>query len=211
MARLICLFGGTFDPVHYGHLRPLDELQQVLAADVVHIIPASIPPHRSTPRASSRQRVDMLELALREYPGFVLDTRELEQEGPSWTVLSLQSLRQQYPDESLCLVMGSDAFAGLPSWYHWQEIWGLAHIIVIERAGFERPDRPEWAAGHLVEGVSSLRSSTCGGILYVSLKGVDISATDIRLRLSTGQDVTALLNAEVIAYIQQNSLYRELN
>jgi nicotinate-nucleotide adenylyltransferase len=80
VARLICLFGGTFDPVHYGHLKPLDELQQILAADAVHIIPASVPPHRSIPRASSQQRVDMLELALQEFPAFVLDTRELKRE-----------------------------------------------------------------------------------------------------------------------------------
>jgi nicotinate-nucleotide adenylyltransferase len=207
MARLICLFGGTFDPVHYGHLQPLHELQQTLMADVVHIFPASIPPHRSTPRATSRQRLEMLELALHEYPDFVLDTRELEREGPSWTALTLQSLRKQYPDDSLCLVMGSDAFAGLPSWYHWQEILDLAHIIVIERAGFDKPGRPEWATDSLQEDVSSLRRSTCGGILYVSLKGVDISATDIRLRLSTGQPVTGLISDEVITYIHQNGLY----
>ncbi len=207
MARLICLFGGTFDPVHYGHLKPLDELQKILAADVVHIIPASVPPHRSIPHASSQQRVDMLERALHEFPGFVLDTRELERSGPSWTVLTLQSLRQQYPDDSLCLVMGSDAFAGLPSWYHWQEIFKLAHIIVIERAGFEKPGRPDWAVDYLVEDIASLRSSKCSGILHVSLKGVDISATDIRMRLTKGQDVSGMLNDEVISYIHQNSLY----
>ena len=207
MARLICLFGGTFDPVHRGHLEPLHELQQTLMADAVHIIPASIPPHRSTPRANSRQRLEMLELALGEYPDFVVDTRELEREGPSWTVLTLQSLRKQYPDDSLCLVMGSDAFADLPSWYHWQEILDLAHIIVIERAGFEKPGRPEWATDYLREDVSSLRSSTCGGILHVSLKSVDISATDIRSRLSTGQPVTGLLSDEVITYIHKNGLY----
>ena len=207
MARLICLFGGTFDPVHRGHLEPLHELQQTLMADAVHIIPASIPPHRSTPRANSRQRLEMLELALGQYPDFVLDTRELEREGPSWTVLTLQSLRKQYPDDSLCLVMGSDAFADLPTWYHWQEILDLAHIIVIERAGFEKPGRPEWATDYLREDVSSLRSSTCGGILHVSLKSVDISATDIRSRLSTGQPVTGLLSDEVITYIHKNGLY----
>ena len=207
MARLICLFGGTFDPVHYGHLKPLDELQQILAADAVHIIPASVPPHRSIPRAGSQRRVDMLELALHEYPDFILDTRELERSGPSWTVLTLQSLRQQYPDDSLCLVMGSDAFAGLSSWYHWQEIMKLAHIIVIERAGFEEPDRPDWAVDYLLEDAASLRSSKCSGILHVSLKGVDISATDIRMRFAKGQDVRGMLNDEVIAYIHQNSLY----
>ena len=157
MRRLICLFGGTFDPVHYGHLKPLDELQQYLAADAVHVLPASVPPHRPAPLASSEQRLNMLQLALREYPGFILDSRELERSGPSWTVLTLQSFRQQYPDASLCLVMGSDAFNGLTSWYHWQQIPQLANIIVIERAGMETATRPDWATEHLVRDVDSLR------------------------------------------------------
>lgn len=197
--------------MHYGHLQPLDELQQILEADAVHIIPASVPPHRSSPLASSKQRVDMLKLALSEYPDFVLDTRELERDGPSWTVLTLQSLHQQYPDDKLCLVMGSDAFAGLPSWYHWQEILTLAHIVVIERTGFKHPTRPDWALDYLTEDVASLRRSSYPVILSVSLRGVDISATDIRERLINGQDVCGLLNDEVVAYIHQNNLYLELN
>jgi nicotinate-nucleotide adenylyltransferase len=208
MSRLICLFGGTFDPVHYGHLKPLEELQQTLVADAVHILPASVPPHRPAPQASSQQRVEMLELALRDYPGFFLDTRELERSGPSWTVLTLQSFRQQYPDDSLCLVMGSDAFADLPTWYHWQEILQLAHIIVIERAGMEADTRPDWATDYLVEDVASLRYRKCSSIMHVSLKGVDVSATDIRQRLATGQDVRGMLPDEVITYISQNRLYQ---
>ena len=149
----------------------------------------------------------MLKLALAEYPEFVLDTRELERDGPSWTVLTLQSLRQQYTEDRLCLVMGSDAFADLPSWYHWQEILTLTHIVVIERAGFEKPGRPDWALEYLVDDVASLRSSRSSGVLYVSLEGVDISATDIRKRLKNGQDVSGLLNDEVIKYIHQNRLY----
>lgn len=208
MPRLICLFGGTFDPIHYGHLKPLEELQQYLAADAIHILPASVPPHRPPPQASSRQRLDMLQLALRDYPGFILDTRELERSGPSWTVLTLQSFRQQYPDDSLCLVMGSDAFKDLPAWYHWQQIPQLAHVIVIERAGMETVSRPLWATDHLVDDVEILRKSHCSGILFVSLNGYDISATEIRQRLHTRQDVTGMLPQQVIKYIYQNRLYQ---
>ena len=208
MRRLICLFGGTFDPVHYGHLKPLNELQQYLAADAVHVLPASVPPHRPAPLASSEQRQTMLQLALREYPGFILDSRELERSGPSWTVLTLQSFRQQYPDASLCLVMGSDAFDGLSSWYHWQQIPQLANIIVIERAGMKTAKRPDWATEHLVRDVDSLRESKSSSILYVSLKGYDISATEIRQRMAQKLDVTGMLPDNVIDYIRQNGIYQ---
>ncbi len=208
MRRLICLFGGTFDPVHYGHLKPLNELQQYLAADAVHVLPASVPPHRPAPLASSEQRQTMLQLALREYPGFILDSRELERSGPSWTVLTLQSFRQQYPDASLCLVMGSDAFDGLSSWYHWQQIPQLANIIVIERAGMKTAKRPEWATEHLVRDVDSLRESKSSSILFVSLKGHDISATEIRQRMAHKLDVTGMLPDKVIDYIRQNGIYQ---
>jgi nicotinate-nucleotide adenylyltransferase len=208
MQRLICLFGGTFDPVHYGHLKPLNELQQYLAADAVYVLPASVPPHRPAPLASSEQRQNMLQLALREYPGFILDSRELERSGPSWTVLTLQSFRQQYPDASLCLVMGSDAFNGLSSWYHWQQIPQLANIIVIERAGMKTAKRPDWATEHLVRDVDSLRESKSSSILFVSLKGYDISATEIRQRMAQKLDVTGMLPDNVIDYIRQNGIYQ---
>ena len=208
MRRLICLFGGTFDPVHYGHLKPLNELQQYLAADAVYVLPASVPPHRPAPQASSEQRQNMLQLALREYPGFILDSRELERSGPSWTVLTLQSFRQQYPDASLCLVMGSDAFNGLSSWYHWQQIPQLANIIVIERAGMKTAKRPDWATEHLVRDVDSLRESKSSSILFVSLKGYDISATEIRQRMAQKLDVTGMLPDKVIDYIRQNGIYQ---
>ncbi len=207
MTGLICLYGGTFDPVHYGHLKPLHELQQKLAADTVYILPASIPPHRPVPQASSRQRVEMLQLALQEYPDFILDSRELERSGPSWTVLTLQSFRQQYPEHSLCLVMGSDAFAGLPTWYHWQEIFQLANIIVIERACEAAFSTPGWAAAYMIDDMSRLRDRKCAGIMPVRLKGYDISATDIRKRLNEGREIDGMLPAKVIDYIHQYGLY----
>lgn len=208
MSRLICLYGGTFDPVHYGHLKPLRELQQKLSVNSVYVLPASNPPHRSPPLANSLQREKMLQLALREFPGFILDRRELERSGPSWTVLTLQSFRQQYPDDSLCLVMGSDAFASLPTWYHWQEILQLAHIIVIERAGEVASSKPGWATEYWVDDISALREKKCSSVMPVRLKGYNISATDIRQRLHDGQDIDGMLPSAVIDYIRQNELYQ---
>ncbi len=208
MSHLICLHGGTFDPVHYGHLRPLDELQQKLAADAVYILPASIPPHRPAPLAGSQQRVEMLQLALQEYPDFILDSLELERSGPSWTVPTLQSFRQQYPDDSLCLVMGSDAFDSLTTWYHWQEILPLAHIIIIERAGESACSKPDWATEYMVDDMAKLRDRKCSSVMPVSLKGYDISSTDIRRRINEGQDIDGMVSDEVIDYIRRNGLYQ---
>lgn len=149
----------------------------------------------------------MLQLALREYPEFILDCRELERDGPSWTVLTLQSFRQQFPDDSLCLVMGSDAFAGLPTWYHWQKILQLAHIIVIERAGEQILSMPEWAAEYWVDELSQLRDRAYSGITSVCLTGYDISATEIRNHLHQKQGVAGMLSKQVIDYIHRNKLY----
>jgi len=208
MSELICLYGGTFDPVHYGHLKPLHELQQKLAADAVYILPASMPPHRPAPQASSQQRVEMLQLALREYHDFILDSRELERSGPSWTVPTLQSFRQQYPEDNLCLVMGSDNFASLPTWYHWQEIFQLVHIIVIERAGGSASSNPDWAAEYMLDDLAKLRNRKCSSVIPVCLKGYEISATDIRRRINEGRDIDGMLSDEVIDYIRRNGLYQ---
>ena len=208
MAKLILLFGGTFDPVHYGHLKPLEELRQYLSADRVYVIPASVPPHRAEPAASAAQRLHMLELALAEFPEFIIDTRELDRPGPSWMVLTLQSFREQYPDDSLCLVMGGDAFNGLPSWYHWQEIPELANIIVVQRAGQEH-DFPEWANKYRVASATDLRERHASCVLPVTLTGYDISATDIRRKIRSGSDVAGLLPATVLNYIQDQGLFLE--
>ena len=139
-----------------------------------------------------------------------IEVSAMENKEPELNALAerLESFRQQYPDDNLCLVMGSDAFNGLSSWYHWQQIPQLAHIIVIERAGVETATRPDWAAEQVVYDVNSLRNQSCSSILYVSLKGYDISATRIRQRLHAGQDVRGMLAESVIDYIIQNRLYQ---
>ena len=208
MHKLTCLFGGTFDPIHYGHLKPLVELQQHCSCEEVRIIPAAVPPHRPAPVASTADRLAMLRLALAEYPGFTLDSCELDRDGPSYSVLTLQALRASMPDAALCLVMGSDAFAGLPTWYHWQEIPELCHIIVIERPGEAAAGAQQWAQQRLVEDVQSLQTTTAGFVLPLRLTLLDTSATDIRQRLATGQDVKGMLPESVLDYIREQGLYR---
>ena len=204
---MIGVLGGTFDPVHYGHLTPLAELQQRIDCHEVHVIPAAIPPHRLPPVASTDQRLAMLRIALEDYPGWKLDTCELERSGPSYSVLTLQSIRASRPDDSLCLVMGSDAFAGFPTWYHWQEIFELCHIVVIERPGEPTAGEHEWAQKRFVSDADTLRTASAGYVYAVSLPLLDISATDIRDRLVTGQDVQGMLPEGVLEYIQEQGLY----
>jgi nicotinate-nucleotide adenylyltransferase len=207
MPELICLFGGTFDPVHHGHLQPLRELQAQLGCEQVRILPAAIPPHRPPPVASTGQRLAMLRLALKDYPGLLLDARELERDGPSYTVVTLQGLRTEYPDAALCLIMGSDAFAGLPTWYHWQDLFGLCHIIVVERPDEPAASGQEWARHRLINDADQLRTARAGFVLPVRLTLLDISATRIRQRLAAGQDVQGMLPARVLEYIQAHGIY----
>ena len=119
---MIGILGGTFDPVHFGHLRPALEVMQALALEEIRFIPNRLPPHREPPWLDADTRRRLLQIAIAQTPGFVLDERELQRDGPSYMVDTLQSLRVDFPDSALCLVIGMDAFAGLPRWHRWQEI-----------------------------------------------------------------------------------------
>ena len=130
----IGILGGTFDPVHFGHLRTgLDVVEQLGLAQL-RLMPCAIPPHRIEPVASASERRLMLELAIKNHPKLVVDDRELSREGPSYTVDTLHSLREDYPDNALFVLMGTDAFCSLPTWSRWQQILELAHIVVMQRA-----------------------------------------------------------------------------
>ena len=138
--RPIGIFGGTFDPIHYGHLRTAFELLQTLQFAEVRFIPCGDPPHRGVTQASAALRLDMVRLATRKEPGFVVDERELQRDGPSYSIDTLVSLREEFPDRSLCLITGMDAFLGLSSWHRWDEIMNFAHIVVAHRPGWQVPE-----------------------------------------------------------------------
>ncbi len=208
---MIGIFGGTFDPIHFGHLRPALEVMESLGLDEVRFIPAHVPPHRDRPGRSTAERAEMVALAIAGQPGFVLDTCELEREGPSWTVDTLALLRERFGDaEPLLLMMGSDAFAGLPSWHRWERLVELAHIVVMTRPG----DHPElaafpagWVEARLAAGADDLRGAPAGRILRLPVTQLDISATKIREALRRGQSVRYLLPEPLLDYIQSRHLY----
>ncbi len=209
---MIGIFGGTFDPIHFGHLRPLLEVQQALRLDEVRLIPSFIPPHRQAPGASAEQRLAMLELAAAETPGFVIDQRELQRGGPSYTVDTLESLRCELGEyKSICLIMGLDAFAGLDNWHQWQRLTELAHIVVMQRPGGLLAKTG--AVAELIEkrqvlDVAELQLQAAGRIWFQSVTQLDISATAIREFVAHGQDVRFLTPDCVRHYIETHGLYK---
>ena len=133
------IFGGTFDPIHYAHLRTAFELQQALRLKEIRFLPAGNPPHRDQPIADAKLRLEMVQLAVAGQPGFLVDDREVRKAGPSYSVETLAELRHEYPDRSLCLIVGMDAFLSLPKWHQWQELLQLAHLVVAHRPGWRAP------------------------------------------------------------------------
>ncbi|MDP3877813.1 MAG: nicotinate-nucleotide adenylyltransferase [Methylobacter sp.] len=137
---MIGIFGGTFDPVHFGHLRSALEVKDIFGLDEVRLIPCAMPPHRESPAVTAAMRLQMLALAIKNQPGLKIDTRELEryerQQTPSYMVDTLESLRQEFPHETLLLFIGTDAFKYLTGWHQWQRLFDYAHIVVLTRPGF---------------------------------------------------------------------------
>lgn len=186
----LAIFGGTFDPVHLGHLCVAWEAGELLDADVL-MMPSNIPPHRPPPIASAAQRVAMLEVALRDQSRLILDTRELERDGPSWTVDTMLELRAEQGDRPLVLLLGADAFAGLPDWHGWQRLFELVHIGVLSRPGKQLPlpqALQQAIDGRWVKAASQLSAESAGKLIALAVTPLEISATRIRELLAAGRE-----------------------
>lgn len=205
------IMGGTFDPVHHGHLRVAVEMRERLDAERIHLIPSAVPPHRPQPGASGAQRLAMLEAAVAGEPGLIADDRELCREDTSWTVLTLRELRRELgPDVPLVVVLGTDAFDGLADWYEAEQVPQLAHVVVVERP--DSPlDRLSSRACELLNevlSVTALKDSPAGSLLVLSPPLLDISATGVRERVQDGRSIRYLVPDSVAAYIEHRELYR---
>ncbi len=201
---MIGIFGGTFDPIHFGHLRTVLEVQQALDLQEVRIIPLRDPPHRDHPCATPEQRLEMLRAAVAEQPELRIDERELHREGKSYTVRTLRSLRRELGDTPLCLIIGSDAFRDFPHWHKPEEILELAHVVVMQRPNEDRPDPfPE----RITDSLEDLRCSPAGGIWLQPVTQLQISATRIRELLQQGRSARYLLPDSVLRIIQREGLY----
>ncbi|MFP4648673.1 MAG: nicotinate-nucleotide adenylyltransferase [Halorhodospira sp.] len=208
--RTIGLLGGTFDPIHYGHLRPAEEVREALLLSELRLIPARIPPHRAQPRVGPEQRAELVRLAVADHPSACIDERELHRDGPSYTVDTLAELRAELSDVTLCLILGYDTFLGLPMWSRWRQLLEQAHIVVTERPGV-RGAIPAALHDEVVRRQSSdpadLRRSPAGHILFQAVTPVDISATGIRRALALGQSVRYLMPEAVRRRIAEAGLY----
>ncbi|HSS71511.1 MAG TPA: nicotinate-nucleotide adenylyltransferase [Casimicrobiaceae bacterium] len=218
VSPIIAILGGTFDPIHYGHLRLGADVKSAVGLDEVRLVPAGDPPHRAPPVASAEHRLAMTELGCAEFSGLIADAREVHRPGPSYTVLTLESLREEQRGRPLALVIGADAFAGLEQWRRWQQLFTLAHFLVVERPGtaFDPATLPatlrtQWER-RLTTDAMRLERSLAGAILRVDVTPQPISASSIRAALARGpagrSTVRGLLPASVLAYIDRNQLYR---
>ncbi len=207
---MIGIFGGTFDPVHIGHLRPVLEVLEDLALDEIRLIPCHVPPHRAVPVASPMQRLAMLEMAIQGEPGLRVDDRELHRAGPSYTVDTLTSLRAELGNKPLCLLLGMDAFTGLNTWHRWRELITLAHIIVMHRPGSQPPAQGDVAAllaEHRTNNIALLRAHPAGHILLKEVTQLDISATHIRTLIKEGKSARYLVPDGVWEMIGREGFY----
>lgn len=211
----IGILGGTFDPVHYGHLRLAEEMLESAGLQQIRFIPAGNPPHRVTPQVSARDRSAMVSLAIVDQPGFVLDEREVHRTEKCFTVDTLRELRAEVgAQQSLCLLMGGDAFLQLHTWHEWEEILELANVVVGYRPGYTLEKRIHGATPELREHyrqrlcqVGALSRCAAGGIAELPIPKLEISATLIRARVAERRTIRYLLPAAVADYIYQHHLY----
>lgn len=220
MSSAIGILGGTFDPIHYGHLRAAAEVRSALRLDEVHMIPANVPPHRPAPVASPAARLAMTVLGCTEFPGLIADDREIVRPGRSYTVQTLQEMHDENPARPLAMIIGSDAFSQIATWRRWEQLFTLAHFIVIDR-----PDKPLLPDSlepalkiqcerRLTTDPMRLSRQLAGAIIRQEVSPQPISATALRAALAGGPDerarVSGLLPAAVLAYIERNQLYRSV-
>jgi len=216
--RTAGILGGTFDPIHYGHLHLADDVRKALRLAEVRLIPAADPRHRAPPVASANHRMAMTLLGCEEFPGLAADAREIERPGPSYTVPTLQSLHAEDSSRPLALIIGSDAFAGLAAWYRWEQLFTLAHFVLVERPGAPLVVEAlptalqEQTRRRLTTDPARLHRQLAGSIFRQVVTPYPIAATMIREALARGAPgraaVRGLLPAAVLAYIDRHHLYR---
>lgn len=206
----IGILGGTFDPIHFGHLRPAVELLQDLALSEVRFVPSNVPPHRDATCATGQQRLRMVSAAIAGEPGLSVDDRELRRPGPSYMVETLRSLRQDLGQTPLCMIVGVDAFMGLPTWYCWRELITLAHIIVMRRPGKIASYSGELAQlmqTHQIDHPDKLHQRESGWILCTDVTQLEISATQIRALVAQGKSIRYLVPNAVAELIATEKIF----
>lgn len=210
MSRKVGILGGTFDPIHIGHLRAAVEVAELLELDELRLIPSARPPHRDSPQVSAEQRLRMVELAVAELPPLRVDDRELRRSTPSWTIDTLEELRAELGSTvQLYLLLGWDAFCGLPGWQRWRELLEHCHILVLQRpdADLEPPEALRDLLAARGQHEPTDLEGPGGQIAFIRQTPLAVSATDIRRRLASGRSVRFLVPDAVFQHLHAHGLY----
>jgi nicotinate-nucleotide adenylyltransferase len=210
---MIGIYGGTFDPVHFGHLRPAVDVYSLLNLSKIRFIPCGQPPHRNAPIASAQQRLEMLRLAVEPQADFIVDDREINRSGPSYMVETILSLVNDFPDEKFCLIVGMDAFVNFDTWKDWVKITELASLVITQRPRFEPDSIP---GSELIQYMNEKRINDKDEFInaegthcfFCGVTQMDISSTSIRSQVCDGKSIDYLVPEKVAHYIHDQNLYR---
>ena len=202
---MIGILGGTFDPIHYGHLRTALDVKEGLGLDELRLIPLRDPPHRGQPASTPEQRLEMLLAAVADEPTLTIDQRELTRSGKSYSLLTLQSLHEELGDIPICLILGQDAFQGFPNWHRPDEILRLAHLVVMQRPGESSSDLYQ---ERITNNPEDLRSNLAGKVYLQQVTQLDISSSKIREMIKDGRSPKYLSPDSVLEIIKRDHLYR---
>lgn len=204
------LFGGTFDPIHAGHLKTVSALIDEIGIDVLHLMPNAVPPHRSQPQATAAQRLAMVELACESHPKLQAEAFELQSKQPSYTIKTLKHFRHTYADDTLLFVMGMDSLVSLDRWFQWSQLADYAHLLIMPRPGYQLADASEplkdYLRKHIVSDSQLLREQPQGSIYIADTPLINISATQIRQQLANN-NMSHVLTDSVFDFIHQQGLY----
>ena len=206
----IGILGGTFDPIHFGHIRPALEVKQQLALDEVWLMPNHIPPHKQKTHVSTEDRLAMAQLICDELPGFKVCDIEAKRQTPSYTAKTLSQLNQLFPEYEFYFIMGMDSFLSLNKWYQWQQLFSLCHIAVCKRPGWQLTDQEPIQAllKHHLHNSDKPSTAGTGEIFLLDVAQQDISSTAIRQQLQQGNIPTTTMPKSIQEYIQQHQLYQ---
>lgn len=205
------VFGGTFDPVHRGHIESVCAVARLLGDVDVYLVPCQIPAHRPTPAASPEARLKMLQLAVAGQDRIFVDDCELRREGTSYTVDTLLGYRERVGESGpLLFLMGRDSWVTLPGWHRWEALTDLAHLLILERPGTDQ-DSPgvlrKWLKTRQVQAPEEMMSSSSGKVCFLSLDQIDVSASGLREAIAKGSSIEGNVNPLVMNYISQHNLY----
>ncbi|CAM3018185.1 nicotinate-nucleotide adenylyltransferase NadD [Legionella steigerwaltii] len=208
----IAILGGTFDPIHNGHLQTSIAIQTHFKFDSFVFLPCKTPTIKLPTLANTVQRVEMIKLAIKNIPDFKLDLREVERDTPSYMVETLKSFRMEYPNSSIALIIGYDAFISLPLWYEWEKIITLANLLVINRSEFTSHPIPEIMSNFLekysIKNKIELLNNQAGCVFLFDAGNYKISSTSVREEIKKGADVSNMLPYTVYEYIKSQGLYQ---